>query len=99
MYVKKSLYGLKQSPRQWYRWFDDFLVKADFLRSNYDSCVYMMRRNEKVIPYLLLYVEDILMARYDMQEIQKLEKKLNEEFEMKYLGNAKRILDMDIMRD
>jgi len=35
-----------------------------------------MRRNEKVILYLLLYVDDILMACSDRQEIQKLKKKL-----------------------
>jgi len=69
------------------------------VRRNYDSCVYMMRRNEKVILYLLLYVDDILMASSDIQEIHKLKKKLNDELEMKDLGNAKRILDMDIMRD
>ena len=97
--LKKSLYGLKQSPRQWYRRFDEFLVKVGFVRSNYDSCVYMMRRNEKVILYLLLYVDDILMASSNRQEIQKLNEKLNEEFEMKDPGNAKRILGMDIMRD
>jgi len=59
----------------------------------------MMRRNEKVILYLLLYVDDILMASSNRQEIQKLNEKLNEEFEMKDPGNAKRILGMDIMRD
>ncbi|CAJ2640159.1 unnamed protein product [Trifolium pratense] len=97
--LKKSLYGLKQSPRQWYRRFDDFLLKTGFVRSNYDSCVYMMKRNEKVILYLLLYVDDILMASSDKHEIQKLKEKLNGEFEMKDLGNAKRILGMDILRD
>ncbi|CAJ2637310.1 unnamed protein product [Trifolium pratense] len=97
--LKKSLYGLKQSPRQWYRRFDDFLLKTGFVRSNYDSCVYMMKRNEKVILYLLLYVDDILMASSDKQEIQQLKEKLNGEFEMKDLGNAKRILGMDILRD
>jgi len=37
--LKKSLYGLKQSPMQWYRRFDKFLLKTGFLRSGYDSCV------------------------------------------------------------
>ncbi|CAJ2668093.1 unnamed protein product [Trifolium pratense] len=73
--------------------------KTGFVRSNYDSCVYMMKRNEKVILYLLLYVDDILMASSDKQEIQQLKEKLNGEFEMKDLGNAKRILGMDILRD
>ncbi|KAK2414224.1 cysteine-rich RECEPTOR kinase [Trifolium repens] len=97
--LKKSLYGLKQSPRQWYRRFDEFLLKGGFVRSNYDSCVYMMKRNEKVILYLLLYVDDILMASSDKHEIQRLKEMLNGEFEMKDLGSAKRILGMDILRD
>jgi hypothetical protein len=52
--LKKSLYGLKQSPRLWYRRFDEFLLKTGFVRNNYDSCVYMMKKDEKVILYLLL---------------------------------------------
>ena len=60
--LKKSLYGLKQTPRQWYRRFDEFLLKTGFVRSGYDSCVYMLKNGEKVILYLLLYVDDILMA-------------------------------------
>lgn len=37
--LKKSLYGLKQSPRQWYKRFDIFMVGHGYTRSNYDSCV------------------------------------------------------------
>ncbi|GJS60991.1 retrotransposon protein, putative, ty1-copia subclass [Tanacetum coccineum] len=38
--LKKSLYGLKQSPRQWYKRFDVYMTSNGFSRSNYDSCVY-----------------------------------------------------------
>ena len=38
--LKRSLYGLKQSPRQWYKTFDSFMVSHDFKRSSFDSCVY-----------------------------------------------------------
>ncbi|GJZ19084.1 retrovirus-related pol polyprotein from transposon TNT 1-94, partial [Tanacetum coccineum] len=40
--LKKSLYGLKQSPRQWYRRFDEYMLSNGFKRSSYDSCVYYM---------------------------------------------------------
>ena len=38
--LKKSLYGLKQSPRQWYKRFDSFMLIVGYSRSEYDSCVY-----------------------------------------------------------
>nr|GEX88653.1 copia LTR rider [Tanacetum cinerariifolium] len=38
--LKKSLYGLKQSPRQWYKRFDEYMLNNRFKRSSYDSCVY-----------------------------------------------------------
>ena len=38
--LKKSLYGLRQSPRQWYLRFDEFMITNGFMRCNYDCCVY-----------------------------------------------------------
>lgn len=36
----KSLYGLKQSPRQWYRRVDEFMLTNGYYNSKYDTCVY-----------------------------------------------------------
>ncbi|KAM1650569.1 hypothetical protein ACFXTN_003258 [Malus domestica] len=36
--LRKSLYGLKQSPRQWYKRFDSFMLKINFRRCLYDCC-------------------------------------------------------------
>jgi hypothetical protein len=47
--LKKSLYGLKQSPRQWYRRFDSFMISHGFKRSDYDSCVYLKTVNGSAI--------------------------------------------------
>ena len=59
--LKKSLYGLKQSSRQWYKRFDSFMLSNGFKRSDYDSCVYLKTVNGSAI-YLLLYVDDMLIA-------------------------------------
>lgn len=47
---------------------------------------------------MLLYVDDILLASYDKDEIRKVKADLGVEFEMKDLGLAKMILGMDIVR-
>ena len=84
--LKKSLYGLKQSPRQWYLRFDDFMVSNRFRRCNYDCYVYFKLVNSSVYVCLLLYVDDILLASKDRRVIEQLKLLLNSEFEMKNLG-------------
>uniref|UniRef100_A0ACD5XBE3 Uncharacterized protein n=1 Tax=Avena sativa TaxID=4498 RepID=A0ACD5XBE3_AVESA len=96
--LKKSLYGLKQSPRKWYKRFDSFMISYGFERSKYDSCVYIKFVDGSPI-YLLLYVDDMLIAAKGMKEITTLKAHLSSEFEMKDLGAAKKILGMEITRD
>ena len=97
--LKKSLYGLKQSPRQWYKRFDSFMIQSGYHRSSYDSCVYLKKISDKSFVYLLLYVDDMLIAAKNMSDVMILKKSLSEEFEMKDLGPAKKILGMEIQRD
>ncbi|KAK1417487.1 hypothetical protein QVD17_26616 [Tagetes erecta] len=95
--LKRSLYGLKQAPRQWYLKFDDFMVRTGYKRCETDHCCYQKRFKGSYI-ILLLYVDDMLIAGSDMEEIRKLKKQLSDEFEMKDLGPAKQILGMSISR-
>ena len=97
--LKKSLYGLKQSPRRWNRRFDCFMKTQQFLRSKEDPCVYMKNVKTTQAVFLLLYVDDMLIASGDKQEIRNIKESLSKEFEMKDLGKASRILRMDIIRD
>lgn len=97
--LKKSLYGLKQSPRQWYKWFDQFMLGHEFSRCEYDSCVYMKKVSDGSLVYLLLYVDDMLVVAIDMFKVKKVKEMLKGEFEMKDLGPAKKLLGMEIIRD
>lgn len=97
--LKKSLYGLKQSPREWNHRFDTFMMKQNYRRSEYDPCVYMKGSTVEDMVYLLIYVDDMLIAANQMSKIQKLKDQLRAEFEMKDLGHARKILGMEILRD
>ena len=66
--LKRSLYGLKRSPRQWYKRFDSFMVSHDFKRSRFDSYVHFKRCNDESFMYLLLYVNDMLLAAKSKEE-------------------------------
>ncbi|RVW20064.1 Retrovirus-related Pol polyprotein from transposon TNT 1-94 [Vitis vinifera] len=48
---------------------------------------------------LLLYVDDMLIAGFDIEKINNLKKQLSKQFAMKDLGAAKQILGMRIIRD
>ena len=97
--LQKSLYGLKQASRQWYKKFDTFMIKHGYARSSFDPCVYTRLLDDGSLVCLLLYVDDMLIAARSMVEIDKLKSMLSKEFEMKDLGSAKKILGMEIVRD
>ncbi|GKA92265.1 retrotransposon protein, putative, ty1-copia subclass [Tanacetum coccineum] len=97
--LKKSLYGLKQSPRQWYKRFDEYMLSNGFKRSSYDNYVYYRSYAPGEYIYLLLYVDDMLITCKSKAEIRSTKSLLKKEFDMKELGEAKKILGMDIVRD
>ena len=97
--LKRSLYGLKQSPRQWYKRFDEYIVGSGFSRSPYDSCVYHREYDRGKFVYLLLYVDDMLIACESKSQIEETKQLLMREFEMKDLGKARKILGMEIHRN
>ena len=97
--LKKSLYGLKQSLRQWYKRFDSFIRGKRYTRNLYDQYVYYNKLPGGKYIYLLLYVDDILTVSKSRSAIDKLMKDLSFEFETKDLGEAKKVLGMEIERD
>ena len=58
-----------------------------------------MNNNDGSFVYLLLYVDDMLIAAKDKGKLRKVKTQLSEEFEMKDLGPAKKILGMEILKD
>ena len=96
--LRKRLYGLKQAPRQWYKKFDSFMHRIGFKRCKVDHCCYVKFFGNSYI-ILLLYMDDMLIARSSIEEINNLKGQLSKQFAMRDLGVAKQILGMRIIRD
>jgi hypothetical protein len=81
--LKKSLYELKQSLRQWYKRFDSYMIKIGYMRCEYDCCVYVNSLDDGSFIFLLLYVDDMLIAAKSIVEVNKLKVLLSKEFDMR----------------
>jgi len=85
--LKKSIYGLKQASRQWYLKFNDTIVSFGFKEYTIDQCIYRKVSGSKVI-FLILYVDDILLATNDLGLLHETKKFFSSNFEMKDMGEA-----------
>lgn len=81
--LEKSLYGLKQSPRQRYKRFDAYVLKIGFKRSEFDACLYFNDIKSGCEVDLLLYVDGIMLAGPSKSQIKELKDLLKSEFDMK----------------
>jgi hypothetical protein len=84
--LRKSLYGLRQSPRMWFQKIDVFLYKAGMSRTEADYTLYYMQ-DDGGITLLILYVDDLLLTRSNRSKLQWLKVQLQSMLEMSYLGN------------
>ena len=57
--LKKSLYALKQAPRQWYKKFDPFMMSHGYNRTTSDHCVFTSKFFDDNFTILLLYIDHI----------------------------------------
>ena len=83
----KSLYGIKQEPKQWHAKFNQTMLSNGFKINECDKCVYIKDTpNQEVI--LCLYVDDMLIMRKDIANIKATKRMLATKFDMEDLGVA-----------
>ena len=96
--LKKSIYGIKQASCEWYHKFHQVITSNGFEVNLVEDCVYHKFSGSKFI-FLILYVDDILLASSDIGLLHETKKFLSKNFEMKDLGNASFVLGIQILRD
>lgn len=93
--LRKSLYGLKQSPRAWFGRFAQSMRSYGFKQTQADHTLFLKHDRGKLTA-LIVYVDDMVVTGNDVEEIQKLQKYLAKEFEMKDLGTLKYFLGIEL---
>jgi transposase InsO family protein len=96
--LNKSLYGLKQAGRTWNKRMDVELKAHGFVPIHADPCVYAYKRGNVVL-IISLYVDDLLLASDNLEELKKVKAELQSCFEMEDMGEASFALGIKITRD
>ena len=94
--IEKSIYGLKQSFRTWYRTFAKTIGKINFKCCEYDNCTFINQNKTNLI--LCLYVDDILLVG-QKRDVEEIKIYLNKNFDMKDLGDLSMFIGLQIERD
>ncbi|KAL0445787.1 UNVERIFIED_CONTAM: hypothetical protein Slati_1706600 [Sesamum latifolium] len=64
--LQRSIYGLMQASRSWNTRFDEVIRGYDFIKNDYDPCIYK-KISGSSIAYPVLYVDDILLIENDVK--------------------------------
>jgi hypothetical protein len=70
MRLLKSIYGLKQASREWYKLFHRTLSSLGLKRVTSDTSLYTMNHQVHGICIVLVYVDDILIVSYSLKWIE-----------------------------
>ena len=97
-HLKKSLYGLKQSPRAWFDRFTRAIQQHGYKQAQIDQTLFH-KTVGKNITILIIYVDDIIVTGNDEAEIGRIKRRLAQDFEMKDLGNLGFFLKMEVARN
>ena len=94
----KILYGLRQSPANWWNMINKHLVEIDFKRLKSGPCVYTYSECGAIY-ILTLYVDDVLLLEKYILVLTRIKQKLVSRFSMTDMGDVSLVLGMDVTRD
>jgi len=96
--LKRSIYDLKQSRRSWHLRFHEVITLFGLSIVSKDRRVYV-KRSTGGIMFLAVYLDDILLARNNLEMIKASKKWLSSVFEMKDRGETRYVLGVEIIKN
>lgn len=96
--LKKTLYGLKQSAREWYKCIDKYLKSIGFVQNPADANVYVYTKGGYLV-ILALYVDDAILASNNRELLDWVKGMLHKQYDMKDIGQLTFVLGVQLLRD
>ena len=94
--LKKSIYGLKQSPRCWNTALDEQLKEMGFVQSTSDPCIYADEGGDSF--FIGVYVDDIVLAGSNLERIRNVKEILSQKFDIKDMGKLHYFLGIEVLQ-
>ncbi|MGZ6286000.1 MAG: reverse transcriptase domain-containing protein, partial [Ktedonobacterales bacterium] len=93
--LRRSLYGLRQSPRIWNETLHNYLTERGLCQSAVDPCLYFVPG--KI--WVAVWVDDFLCMAVDKSTQQDFEQALASKFKIKSMGPVRHFLGLEVTRD
>jgi len=94
-----ALYGLKQSGRLWYKLLTKVLLEEDFVINDGDACLLIHLGNNGKFTYLCIHVDDLFGFTTEPDFLDRVRRRLDDEFEVQENPKPDYILGIQIVRD
>ena len=96
--LHKTLYGLRQAPREWYEEIKLTFGSMGLISNAYDGAVFIGKIDEMVV-IIGLYVDDMLVMAKTLSAVNQAKKLIASHYDIKDLGEVKFILGMRVSRN
>jgi len=95
--LKKTLYGLKQTPRAWSNKIGQYLVTSGFQTSNANFSLFVKKTYHGIV-IIVIHVDDLIITGDNDVDIFDLKKLLKQKLEMKDLGELRYFLGIEVIQ-
>jgi hypothetical protein len=95
--LDKAIYGMKQAPHAWYSHLSEKLQHLGFVASKDDTSLFFYNRG-KCRMFVLIYLDDIIMASSSAEATNTLVHDLHKDFALKDLKNLHHFLGIEVTR-
>jgi len=94
-----ALYGTKQAGRLWGIKLDKELNAIGTVRSKVDPCLYKWRHPVHGPVFILVCVDDIVVAEKSLEGVQMVKASVSASFDVRDMGEVMKYIGMKVMRD